>query len=277
MKKIAVIGIGILFLLVAFKYASAQTILGGHLTTLSLDVTYRAEVPATKTLLEGKKLITVASGLFNSETVSGKSVKKYDPVLYWDFDANGNLIKIVFDWLSPNPTVVSLPDVVGGRIYTISCSGGNQVIPLAPVVPDLGPGGVTELLDGLIGAKPELPVKNTPATYTSSAEGIATCYFCPEGFQFSAPGVTTGVCNDGSSYGKGYLVYKATGSGIPTSGSGGPTSISVIGEVGGAGFIYNGADWASADYTGSGTPKALFEGTFSATLTPCADSTCSTL
>ena len=115
MKKIAVIGIAVLFSLVGFKYASAQSTMGGHLTTLSLHVTYRADVPKTKTLSEGKKLVTVASGL--NKVVTG--VQEYDPVIYIDFDADGNMTKIVFDWLSPNPAVVLL-----------GCSG-QEYIPLA--------------------------------------------------------------------------------------------------------------------------------------------------
>ena len=265
MKKIAVIGIAVLFSLIGFKHASAQSTMGGHLTTLSLHVTYRADVPATKTLSEGKKLVTVASGL--NKVVA--KVHEYDPVIYLDFDADGNITKIVFDWLSPNPAVVALPDVVGGRIYTISCSGGNQLSGTPPPYPDL-----PELLDGTISTKPELSIAKPPATEKGSFQGVATCYFCPEGFQFSSPGVTTGYCNDGTSYGKGYLIFKGTFVAPP---DGSPTSISMTGQVGGAGFIYVGDDWASADYTGSGTPKALFYGTFGATLTLCSDSTCSTL
>ena len=261
MKKIAIIGIAVLFSLVGFKYASAQSTMGGHLTTLSLHVTYRADVPETKTLSDGKKLVTVASGL--NKVVA--KVQEYDPVIYLDFDADGNITKIVFDWLSPNPAVVALPDVVDGRIYTISCSGGNQSSPQ----PDL-----PELLDGSIATKPALSISKPPATEKGSFQGVATCYFCPEGFQFSSPGVSTGYCNDMTSYGKGYLIFKGTFV-APTGGS--PTSISITGQVGGAGFIYVGDDWASADYTGSGTPKALFYGTFGATLTLCGDSTCSTL
>ena len=272
MKKLAFIGIAVLFLLGGFKYANAQTYsftMGGHLTTLSLDVTYSADVPATSTHLEGMKLVTVKSGL----NTSVKGVQTYDPVLYWEMDTNNKVIKIVFDWLSPNKNDPNVP--AGTRIYTISCSGGNQLGGTPPPYPDL-----PKLLDGIIGTTPELPIRNTPATYSVSFEGVATCYFCPDGFQFSAPGVTTGYCNDDSSYGKGYLIYKGTASGLPSSTvetGGTPTLISVTGEVGGAGFIYVGDDWASADYTGSGRPKALFYGTFGAKLTLCSDEICSTL
>lgn len=277
MKKIAITTIAVLFLLVGFKYASAQTYsytMGGKLTTFTLDVVYEQEVLATSTLSQGKKLITVVPGL--EEKVSGKF--KHDPILYWDFDTNNRVIKMVFDWLSPNPVVTALPDVSGGRIYTLSCSGGNQDIPLAPVTPDL-----PELLDGMIGAVPQTSLSKPPATYTVSFEGYAGCYLCPDGFAFSSPGVPTGQCNNsagysaGESYGRGYLIYKGTAT-VDTA-TGNPTSFSVTGQMGGSGFYYDGADWASPACPTAGLKpcKSLFNGTFGATLTLCSDSTCSTL
>jgi len=277
MKKIAITTIAVLFLLVGFNYANAQTYsytMGGKLTTFTLDVLYEKEVPQTSSLSQGEKLITVVPGLEGK--VSGKF--KYDPVLYWDFDTNGRVIKIVFDWLTPNPVVSALPDVVGGRIYTIGCTGGNEVIPLAPVTPDL-----PKILDGMVSTSPETSLSKPPATYTVSFQGIATCYLCPDGFAYSSPGVPTGLCNNsanytgGESYGKGYLIYKGTAT-INTA-TNVATSVSVTGQLGGSGFYYEGADWASPACPTAGLKpcRALFNGTFGATLTLCSDSTCSTL
>lgn len=262
MKKISIIAVALLFSLVGFKYANAQSTMGGRLHTLSLNVTFKADEPQTSTHTEGSKLVTAKSGLNKSV----KGVMTYDPVLYFSFDSNNQLAKIIFDWLSPS---TNDPNVLAGtRIYTIHCTGGNTFTPVP---------GLPKPLDGMITSDPQLPTHNTPSTHSSSFEGVATCYFCPDGFKDPGADPSPGVCNDGSSYGQGYLIYKGTASGLPTGGSGLPTSISVSGEVGGSGFIYLGDYWASADYTGANTPKALFYGTFSATLTPCSDSTCSNL
>jgi hypothetical protein len=241
MKKILVIAIAVLFSLVGFKYASAKILgggFGGPLTTLNLSVTYEEELPATSTLLEGRELVTVASGI----------KQRYDPQLQLFFDTNGNLYQILISWQNPSNT--------GETIETVSCAGGNQFAP----IPDL-PG----TLDGAISTKPQLSIKKPPATANGSVEGVATCYVCPDGFA-SSGGVLTGLCNGGESYGQGYMTYKGTF--VKDVATGITTSMSVTGTVAGAGFDYVGAQWASKacnTYGGAFDCTALFTGTFGAT------------
>jgi hypothetical protein len=249
MKKILILAIAVLFSLVGFKYTSAATFgsgFGGNLTTLNLDVTYEEELPATATLSEGKELVTVASGIKQA----------YDPYLHLWFDTNGNLYTILISWLNPTNT--------SQRIWTVSCSGGNQNAP----IPDL-----PNTLTGAVATKPQLSIKKPPATENSSVEGVATCYVCPDGFAFSSQGVPTDLCNGGESYGLGYMTYKGTV--VKTLATGKETSISLTGTVAGAGFDYVGEEWVSKDcntYGGTFDCTALFSGSFGATLAPCPES-----
>jgi hypothetical protein len=246
MKKILLIAIALLFSLVGFKYASAQTFsygFGGHLTTLNLGITYEEELPATSTLSEGRELVTVASGIKQA----------YDPYLHLWFDTNKNLYQILISWLNPTNT--------SQRIWTIICDGGNQSAPTP---------GLPETLDGTVSTKPQLSIKKPPATESISIEGVASCYVCPDGLAFSSPGVPTGLCNGGESYGQGYMTYKGTVA--KTVATGEQTSISVTGTIAGAGFEYVGAEWASTacnNYGGTFDCTALFTGPFGATTTPC--------
>ena len=266
MKKIAVIAIAVLFSLVAFRYASAQTFnyaFGGHLTTFSLDVTYQQKLPATSTLHDGKKFITVASGL--NKVVSGK--REYDPYIRFWWDTNGEVYKILISWWNPtNPSE---------RIFTISCSGGNEYVPAL---------GTSQEEDGFITTDPQYPENKPPATFIGSVEAVATCYFCPDGFAFTSPtsGVPTGVCNSGLSYNQGYMTIKGTFVGVPSApahSEGGADSITITGMVAGSGFNYVGEQWVAQDCnTNGGTTSctALFDGTIGAKLTPCptADPQC---
>jgi hypothetical protein len=102
---------------------------------------------------------------------------------------------------------------------------------------------------------------------------VANCWFCPDGFAFdSTTGKHTGVCNGGESYVAGIMTL--TGTAIKDTTTKQVTSASVKGTVASSGFYYLGeADWASPNCTTYGDfpyCKALFTGSFAATLTPCS-------
>jgi hypothetical protein len=264
MKRVTVIAIAVLFSLVGFKYANAQIPnMAGPLTALSFDVTYQEEVPATSKLSQGRKLVTVVPGIEGK--VSGKF--KYEPVLYFYFDTNGNQTYINISWLSPK---------TGNRIVTVSCGSGNIFAP----IPEEGLGSVSDAEDGSIGTKPQVSLSKIPPTETITYENIAGCWFCPDGFQpLNSSGQPTGLCNGGESYVSGIMTLQGSAIGDITSiDSNGkvhstPVSITLKGTFGGSGFYYNGEDdWASPDCSAGtgGSCRARFTGTFGATLKPCS-------
>lgn len=290
MKKMVVTAIAVLFLSVGLCYASSTATydMEGPMSSLSLKITYQEDLLATKTLTDGRALLTVTSGL---NEVSNK-VWVYEPQVYFDFTSSnwptsesGMLSKILISWIGPNvnDTGIYTPTGVGGRILTIACSGGNNSISIPN--PDLGPTGISDPTDGAISTKPQIPIKNPPATKTSSIEGVAACHVCPSGFQFSG-GKTTGYCNDGSSYVDGYITYQGTGTKNISLGY--VTSASFTFTVAAGGFAYIGEDWAvdlnskgisgkqcnitCENSSSTGTVSccpAILAGTFKATLAPC--------
>ena len=88
MKKRAVVAITVLFFLVSFGYANAQSSMEGSLNSLHLKITYQDVNPGNNNFSDGKELITVESGL--------DKVKKNDAALTFTFDATGNLSTIDF-------------------------------------------------------------------------------------------------------------------------------------------------------------------------------------
>jgi len=160
------------------------------------------------------------------------------------------------------------PGATGTRIVPISCGSGNVFAP----EPGLGFSGADEE-DGMISTKPQHPIGAKPATITFSFQGVANCWFCPDGFAFnSTTGKPTGVCNAGESYVAGIMTF--TGTAIKNTTTKEVTSVSVKGTVASSGFYYLGeADWASPNcttYPDFPYCKALLTGTFGATLTPCS-------
>lgn len=143
----------------------------------------------------------------------------------------------------------------------MSCSGGNQNAPVP---------GLPQTLYGVISSKPPFSTKKPPATQNSSVAGVATCWVCPDGFAFSSPGVTTGLCNGGESYGQGYITFKGTG--VKNLASKQMVSVAVTGTLAGGGFNYVGGQWAAKacnNYGGASNCAALFTGPFVAKMTPC--------
>lgn len=279
MKKvfsILVIAIAILVLFVGFKYASAQNLLGlpagsishpnyaGPLTHLNLHVIYQEEIPATNTHAAGLKLVKVVPRI--EHVVNGKLL--YDPVLYFYMSPNG-VYAIDISWLNPKGTSALGPDgQLSTRIWTISCGGGNLHAP----TPGLGKGGISDPKDGLIISLPALSNTKPPPIATASLEGVASCWFCPDGFQFDSSGNPTNVCNGGESYISGFMTQKGeevvhfAGSTVTSA------YVVVTGTVASSGFIYVGEEWAAKDCVTSSTfpeCKALFSGSFKATLTQC--------
>jgi hypothetical protein len=233
---------------------------------LNLKITYEEFLPPTSTLKDGKKFITVMSGL---NKVSGSSV--YEPALYIKGDsATGLISRIWISWINPN---INDP-FYNQRILTISCSGGNT----SSANPNPG---LPVPTDGGISTKKQLPVKNTPATRTDSAQGVAICYLCPDGFQFDVSGNPTGLCNDGTSYVSGYMTY--SGKATKDLSTKETISVSLSATVGAGGFDYIGEDWAVAldpvtflstkdcnTYNGVfPNCQAVLAGTLKSTLTPC--------
>ena len=259
MKKALVMVIAVLFSVVGFKYASAQppaggSGIGGHLTTLSLDVTYEEVLPATTTLTEGRELLTVPSGI--NKVVKGK--QEYDPYLVLWFDANGNLYELLMSWYDPTGAI---PEPA--KIWTVSCMGGNEFPQPYPSQPSI--------LTGALTTKPQVSKTKPPATASKKIQGVASCYVCPDGFQFSG-GMPTGYCNDGtSSYGSGYITYSGTG--VFNVATKAIVSVAFTGTVAGSGFYYDEPEWVplsgKACLEGPGSCQAGFSGTFAATLTPC--------
>lgn len=260
MKKVTVIAIAVLLSLVGVGYAKEQANLAGQLSSLSLSLTYEQDLPGTKTLSEGRKLVKITPGI--------DKVATYEPVLYFFFDpTTGNLTNIYISWISPSQGS-SFPR---RRIWTMSCQ------------------------PGVISQKPQLSSTKPPATKSNSVEGNATCIICPNGIEFANTNYTTGSLYPGDPStaptgncaaisgdysqpeGLGYLTftgidYKSYDS---TSQNYYTTSVSVTGAVGGSAFDYIGGDWASAD----GTPEpvdswstfpALFTGTFGSMMRPCS-------
>ena len=264
MQKTAVIAISVLFLLVGLCYAQD---VAGPLSMLNLKITHEEFLPPTSTLKDGKKFITVMSGL--NKVVSGSSV--YEPALYIKGDPNTGLIsRIWISWINPN---INDP-FYNQRILTISCSGGNT----SSANPNPG---LPVPTDGGISTKKQLPVKNTPTTRTDSAQGVFICYLCPDGFQFDVSGNPTGLCNDGSSYVSGYMTF--SGKATKDLSTKETISVSVSATVGAGGFDYIGEDWAVAldpvtflstkdcnTYNGVfPNCQAVLAGTLKSTLTPC--------
>jgi len=271
MKKILVIAIAVLFSLVGFNQAGAQSPPGvpasfsnyaGPLTHLQLSVIYQEVIPETATHSDGRKLVKVAP-----------SIVKHNPVLYFFMDT-GPLVRVDISWLNPTVTFHNGPDGSSTqRIWTMSCTGGNLFAP----TPDLGPGGASNPEDGTVSSQPSLSRKKFPATATNSAVGVFSCWFCPDGFQFNDSGAKTGVCNSGASYVSGTMNFQGTAvediTGTPSSPRRTVASFSVKGTVAGAGFDYIGEEWKTADcltFVDFPACKALFDGSFGATLTPCS-------
>lgn len=266
MKKIAIIAIAVLFWLVGLCYAQD---VAGPLSMLNFKITYEEYVPATKTMKDGIKLITVMSGL--NQVVSGSSV--YEPAIYIKQDpATGLISRIWISWLDPNINDINLYNT---RILTIACSGGNTSASIPTP-------GLPEPTDGLISTKKQLPVKNTPTTRTDSFQGVAGCHICPNGFGF-LNGTLTGLCNDGSSYVNGYISYSGKSTRDLTTKE--TISASISATVGAGGFNYIGEDWAVAlDPTTHLSAKdcdtfngvfpycdAVLGGTLKATVIPCTN------
>jgi len=272
MKKILVIAIAVLLALVGFKQASAQNSksspagvpasfsnYAGPITHLHLSVIYQEGIPETATHSDGRKLVRVAP-----------RIVKYDPVLYFFMDLTGPLVRVDISWLNPTVTFHNGPDGSSTqRIWTMSCTGGNLFAP----TPDLGPGGASDPEDGTVSSKPPLSRKKFPATATNSAAGVFSCWFCPDGFQFNGSGAKTGVCNSGASYVSGTMNFQGTAveniTGTPSSPVRTVASFAIKGTVAGAGFDYIGEEWKAADCHFPPC-KALFDGSFGATLTPCS-------
>ncbi|MGA2403851.1 MAG: hypothetical protein ABSG91_19445 [Syntrophobacteraceae bacterium] len=259
MKKVLVMVIAVLFSVVGFEYACAQpptggSGIGGHLTTLNLKVTYAEQLPATTTLSKGKKLITVASGI--NKVVKGQ--QQYDPYLAIWFDASGDLYELLMSWYDPTGAIPK-----PAKMWTVACIGGNQGPQPFP--------GQPSILSGALSTKPQVSKTKPPITESRTVKGVASCYVCPDGFQFSG-GVPTGYCNDGtSSYGSGYMTYGGTG--VFNVATGNPVSVSLTGTVAGAGFYYDAPEWVPSPSTscneGPYSCQALFTGTFGATVKPC--------
>jgi hypothetical protein len=260
MKKITLSAIAVLFLLVGLCYAQD---VAGPLSTLKFKITYEEYLPPTNAKTDGRQLIAVMSGL--------SSV--YEPALYIKPDPNTGLIaRIWISWINPN---INDP-LYNQRILAISCSGGNT----AASIPNPG---LPVPTDGGISTKKQLPVKNTPTTRTDSAQGVAACHVCPNGFGFNPDGSLTGLCNDGTSYVSGYITY--TGKSTKDLLTKQTISVSVSATVGAGGFDYIGEDWAVAlDPTTHLSTKdcntyggifpycdAVLAGTLKATLTPCTN------
>jgi len=267
MNKVTVVAIAVLFLLVGFGYASAQQLINmaGPLTSLRLNVTYEEELPPTTILLEGQEFITVVPPIGKLLSASESALVGYkyqfDPMLYEWFDTNGNLSQINITWLDPNPN----SSTYGLKIWTMSCTGGNQSAP----IPDKGPSGMSEIQDGSISTKPRETSQAT--TRTDSVEGVLACYICPDGFVYSLVGTTSTptlantVCNGGESYINGYLTFRGTNHWNLTTNT---VTSSITGTVAGGSFDYVGETWASKDctiYSSAFECRANFTGTFGAT------------
>ena len=261
MNKIVVIAIAVLFLSVGLSYASgSETNNAGPISSLNLEISYTEELPQTKTLSEGQEVITVTSGL--NEVVKGKLV--YDPELYFGFDPTSKLLtSIQISWIDPN---INDP-MYGQRIVAMACEGGNNT-PSTPTP------GLPVPTDGMVVSKPQVSLSKPPATKTETINGMASCFVCPSGFSTT----TTGLCNDGSSYVTGYIIYK--GAHTKNTSTGSTISASITATVGAAGFNYIGEDWA-VDLNSKGISQkpcvtysdfpycyAFLTGTLKATLTP---------
>jgi len=267
MKKILVIAIAVLLALVGFKQASAQNSKGspagvpasfsnyaGPLTHLHLSVIYQEVILETATHSDGRKLVKVAP-----------SIVKHNPVLYFYMDLTGALAEVDISWLNPTSTYHNGPDGKStSRIWTMSCTGGNMFAP-TPNLPDPE--------SGTISSQPPLSRKKLPAKATNSATGVFSCWFCPDGFQYDKSGAKTGVCNSGASYVSGTMNFQGTAvediTGTPLSPVRTVASFAVKGTAAGAGFDYIGEEWKAADCHFPPC-KALFDGSFGATLTPCS-------
>jgi len=276
MKKVTVGAIAVLFLLVGFGYASAQqnnlnTNLAGALTSLTLQITYEEELLPTTTLLEGQSFVTVPSLIGRALSAPEARLAGYkrqdDPIVYMWVDGNGNLSQLNMTWLDPNPNHNTYQE----KIWTISCTGGNQTAP----VPDLGPAGA-EIQDGIIATKPRVTAK--AAARTDTVRGVLACFICPDGFQYTlvdgtTPTLNYTTCNGGESYTNGYLIFTGTlkHNLVPTDTI---VSASISGTLAGGSFDYVGESWVAKDCnTNSDTfeCKANFTGTFAAaTLTACS-------
>ena len=182
-------------------------------------------------------------------------------------DGNGNLSQINITWLDPNPNSPNYQT----KIWTISCTGGNQMAP----IPDLGPGGAAGIEDGTIATKPQ--ANSRTVTRTDSVQGVLPCFICPDGFIYTlvdgtTPTLSHTTCNGGESYSSGYLTFKGTFYHNLTLNT--ITSASITGTVAGGSFDYVGEAWTARNCTTASTTfecKANFTGTFGAKLTPCSD------
>lgn len=281
MKKVMVGAIGVLFLLVGYGYASAQqnnlnTNMAGALTSLSLQITYEEELLVTTFYpTEGQKFVTVASLIGRALSASEAKLAGYkrqdDPIVYMWVDGNGNLSQLNMTWLDPNPNHSTYQE----KIWTISCTGGNQTAP----TPDLGPAGAPEIQDGTIATKPQVTAK--AVTRTDTVQGVLACSICPDGFPTNSstspptiianPTYSNFTCNGGESYTNGYLIFRGTFKHnlVPTDTI---TSASITGTVAGGSFDYVGESWVANDcntFSNTFECKANFTGTFAATLTAC--------
>jgi len=206
MKKVTVGAIAVLFLLVSFGYTSAQqnnlnTNMAGELTPLVLQITHEGELPAAPPLLEGQAFATLRSTIGELLGPVEQKLLRYnslfDPILYMWVDANGNLLQMNISWLDPNPSSSNH----GTKIWTISCTGGNQTVPYSSLTANL-----PEIEDGTISNKPQ--VTNAAIARTDTVHGRLACYICPDGFQYTynsgtpsvQPTFTNTVCNGGESW-----------------------------------------------------------------------------
>ena len=284
MKKVMIGAIAVLFLLVGFRYAPAQqTILSTNLAgemSLSLQITHEAELPPVPPLQEGQEWVTNTSSIGTFHPILLKLygyTRLGDPILYLWVDGSGNVSQMNITWLPPGTTAPT------SKIWTISCTGGNQTFGTT----GLGIGGTPEIQDGTISTIPQLT--KTATTSTNVVHGVLACSICPDGFPTpTLTTVGTGLptiianstysnltCNGGESYINGYMTFTAT---VYTNFVTQRITASITGTMAGGSFDYAGqgkTTWGAADCNPADPSfkcKAIFTGTFGATLRACPTS-----
>jgi len=287
MKKATVGAIAVLFLLVGFRYALAQqtilsTNMAGEITSLTLQIIQEGELAPAPPLQEGQTFVTRTSLI--GSVLGPRFQKLYgytrqgDPILYMWVDGSGNVSQMNITWLPPGTTAAT------SKIWTISCTGGNQTFGTT----GFGLGGVSEIQDGTISTIPQETA--TASTSTNVVHGVLACYICPDGFPTpTLTTVGTGLptiianstysnltCNGGESYINGYMTFTAT---VYTNFVTKRIVASITGTMAGGSFDYAGqgkSTWAARDCNPADPSfkcKAIFTGTFGATLRACPTGT----
>lgn len=272
MKKVTIGAIAVLFLLVGFRNAPAQTILStnmaGEITSLTLYIINESELPPAPPLLEGQTFVTKTSsiGIYHPVLLHPYGYTHLgDPILYLWVDGSGNLLQMNITWLPRGVTAAT------SKIWTISCTGGNQSA--TTHLPDIQ--------DGTISTIPQQTKAEAASASTNVVHGVLACSICPDGFQSTytsgsstPPTFSATVCNGGESYINGHMTFTAT---VYTNFTTGRITASITGTMAGGSFDYygQGDTWYAIDCNPADSNfkcKAIFTGTFGATLRACGSS-----